>query len=71
MSPDYNKGSFYATDEVEVTFVYTDYEDDEEPEAQVVTIEGWKYAIDIISKVKKMFTPIEILDIRAIEEKGE
>ena len=69
MSPDYNKGNLYAADEVEVTFVYTDYEDSEEPEAHVVVTEGWKYAMDIIAKVKKMFTPIEILEIRAIERR--
>ena len=69
MSTDYNRGSLYAADEVEVTFVYTDYEDGEEPEAHVVVIEGWKYEMDIIAKVKKMFTPIEILEIRAIERR--
>ena len=63
MTADYNKGNYYFGD-VEVTFVY---KDDEEPEAHTTILEGIGfYESDIRKSMSARFTPIDILEIRAL-----
>ena len=48
----------------EVTYVYTDYEDGEEPEAYYAIVEA-ENEKDAVGKV--LATPIEILDIKEVQ----
>ena len=62
MRPDYNRGNIYFGD-VEVKFVYTDISTDE-PEINVIVLEGiYQSEMSIMDKIKKRFSPVEILDI--------
>ena len=51
----------------EVTYVYTDYLDDEEPEAHYYNVVARTYE-SALARAKKLFTPIEVLDVRYIKE---